>query len=80
MAGRSRVSRSLFYGVCPVSCLVWFMTLSHVLVVLYVDPRYYSVTVYSGVLVVALWLRTLSLRRISFGLIALLSVVGSAIC
>jgi hypothetical protein len=54
--------------------LVWFMTLSYVLVVLYVDPRYYSVTVYSGMLVVALWLRTLSLRRISFGLIALLSV------
>ena len=54
--------------------LVWFVTLSYVLVVLYVDPRYYSVTVYSGVLLVALWLRTLSLQRISFGLIALLSV------
>jgi hypothetical protein len=54
--------------------LVWFMTLSYVLVVLYVDPRYYMVTVYSGVIVVALWLRTSSMRRISFGLIGLLSV------
>jgi 4-amino-4-deoxy-L-arabinose transferase-like glycosyltransferase len=54
--------------------LVWFMTLSYVLVVLYVDPRYYMVTVYSGVLVVALWLRALTLQRIAFGLIALLSV------
>jgi hypothetical protein len=50
------------------------MTLSYVLVVLYVDPRYYMVTVYGGVLVVALWLRALSLQRIAFGLIALLSV------
>ena len=54
--------------------LTWFLTLSYVLIVLYVDPRYYTVTVYSGVLVVALWLRTLSLQRISYGLIALLSV------
>ena len=54
--------------------LVWFITLSYVLIVLWVDPRYYSVTVYSGMLVVALWLRTPSLQRISFGLVALLSV------
>jgi 4-amino-4-deoxy-L-arabinose transferase-like glycosyltransferase len=54
--------------------LVWFMTLSYVLVVVYVAPRYYTVTVYSGVLVVALWLRTLTLQRISYSLIALLAV------
>jgi 4-amino-4-deoxy-L-arabinose transferase-like glycosyltransferase len=54
--------------------LVWFLTFSYVLVFLDVDPRYYTVAVYSGVLVVALWLRTLRLQRIAFGLIALLSV------
>jgi hypothetical protein len=54
--------------------LTWFLTLSYVLIILYVDPRYYTVTVYSGVLVVALWLRTLTVQRISYGLIALLSV------
>jgi hypothetical protein len=54
--------------------LVWFVTLCCVLVVLHVIPRYYSVVVYGGVLVVALWLRTLPVRRFSFGLIALLSV------
>jgi 4-amino-4-deoxy-L-arabinose transferase-like glycosyltransferase len=54
--------------------LTWFLTLSYVLLVLFVDPRYYTVTVYAAVLVVALWLQTPSLHRLSFGLIALLSV------
>lgn len=54
--------------------LIWFLTLSYVLIVLYVDPRYFSVTVYCALLIVALWLRTPSLKRISFGLISLLSV------
>jgi 4-amino-4-deoxy-L-arabinose transferase-like glycosyltransferase len=54
--------------------LVWFMVLSYLLIFLYVDPRYYTVTVYSGVLVVALWLRTLSVPRIAIALIALLAV------
>ena len=54
--------------------LIWFLTLSYVLIVLYVDPRYFSVTVYCALLIVALWLRTLRLQRISFGLIALLSL------
>jgi 4-amino-4-deoxy-L-arabinose transferase-like glycosyltransferase len=54
--------------------LTWFIVLSYVLIVLYVEPRYYTVTVYSGVLVVAMWVRTLSLRRVAIGLIALLSV------
>jgi len=54
--------------------LIWLLTLSYVLIVLYVDPRYFSVTVYCALLIVALWLRTLRLQRISFGLIALLSV------
>jgi hypothetical protein len=54
--------------------LIWFLTLSYVLIVLWPEPRYYAVAVYSAVLVVGLWLQTPSLRRISFGLIALLSV------
>jgi Dolichyl-phosphate-mannose-protein mannosyltransferase len=54
--------------------LVWFVTLSYVLIVLYVDPRYYTVTVYSGVVVVALWLRAVIVHRIAFGLITLLTV------
>jgi len=54
--------------------LIWVLTLSYVLIVLYVDPRYFSVTVYCALLIVALWLRTLRLQRISFGLIALLSL------
>jgi 4-amino-4-deoxy-L-arabinose transferase-like glycosyltransferase len=56
--------------------LIWFMTLSYVLVmlnILYPDPRYYNVTVYSGELIVAFWLRAVGRQRISIGLIALLS-------
>jgi hypothetical protein len=53
--------------------LIWFLTLSYVLIVLWLDPRYFTVTVYAAVLVVAVWLQTPSLKRISFGLIALLS-------
>ena len=54
--------------------LIWFLALSYLLVVLWLEPRYLTVTVYSAVLVVALWLRTPSLQRISLGLIALLSL------
>jgi 4-amino-4-deoxy-L-arabinose transferase-like glycosyltransferase len=54
--------------------LIWFLTLSYVLIVLYLDPRYFSVTVYCAILVVTLWLRTPSLQRVWFGLVALLWV------
>jgi 4-amino-4-deoxy-L-arabinose transferase-like glycosyltransferase len=53
--------------------LTWFLTLSYLLIMLWLEPRYFTVVVYSSVLVVGLWLQTPSLRRISFGLIALLS-------
>jgi len=56
--------------------LIWFLTLSYVLLVLFVDPRYFTVTIYAAVLVVALWLQTLSLHRVSFGLIVLFLSVG----
>ena len=53
--------------------LTWFVALSYLLIMLWLEPRYFTVVVYSSVLVVGLWLQTPSLRRISFGLIALLS-------
>ena len=74
---KNRATRETLFEIARLSGLlglIWFLTLSYVLIVLYVDPRYFSVTVYSALLIVALWLRTLSLQRISFGLIALLSV------
>jgi len=58
--------------------LIWFLTLPFLFTVLWMEPRYFSVTVYSAILVVALWLQTPSLQRISFALVALLSVGGLA--
>jgi hypothetical protein len=52
---------------------IWFLSLGYVLIVLWLDPRYFTITVYGAVLVVALWLRAPSTQRASFALIALLA-------
>jgi 4-amino-4-deoxy-L-arabinose transferase-like glycosyltransferase len=53
--------------------LIWFLALSYVMLMLWPVPRYYSVVIYSALIIVALWLRALSLRRTSVGLIAVLT-------
>ena len=61
-------------GLSGLLAAIWFLTLSYVFIFLWLDPRYFTVTVYAAVLVVALWLRAPRLRRISFGLIASLAL------
>jgi len=54
--------------------LIWFLTLSYLLMMLWLEPRYQTVTVYCAIMVVALWFGTANLRSISWGLVALLCI------